>query len=195
MWRGEIISLSASQSSDLDGVINNYLWQYSDSEGNSGTATGSNVEITGFGNIEVILTVEDDLGLTNTATTNLITTQGPRVTGLTAVNINDGVELLWQWSGDDTTFIVLRNGEQIGTTSGFTFVDKPVIAGPTSYTITPVIDERELSAGSMTLTDFDVNISLELDSSVSESGGLILGILFLISSVAVISLALLQRRE
>ena len=195
LWRGEIISLSASQSSDLDGVINNYLWQYSDSEGNSGTATGSNVEITGFGNIEVILTVEDDLGLTNTATTNLITTQGPRVTGLTAVNINDGVELLWQWSGDDTTFIVLRNGEQIGTTSGFTFVDKPVIAGPTSYTITPVIDERELSAGSMTLTDFDVNISLELDSSVSESGGLILGILFLISSVAVISLALLQRRE
>ena len=75
------------------------------------------------------------------------------------------------------------------------FEDEPLIAGATSYTITPVIDGQELLEGSMTVTDFEVSLSIESNSQVSETGGFVLGLLFLLASIAVISLSLLDRRK
>ena len=195
LWRGEIITVDASESFDLDGVVKNYLWQWQDSEGNSGTTSGKIAEIIGYGAITVTLTVEDDLGLTDTVSDIIVTTQGPRVTGLIATNQDSRVLLSWEWSGEQADFIVLRNSERVGDSNGLSFEDEPLIAGATSYTITPVIDGQALLEGSMTVTDFEVSLSIESNSQVSETGGFVLGLLFLLASIAVISLSLLDRRK
>ena len=195
LWRGEIITIDASESFDLDGVVKNYLWQWQDSEGNSGSTSGKIAEIIGYGTITVTLTVEDDLGLTDTVSDIIVTTQGPRVTGLIATNQDSGVLLSWEWSGEQADFIVLRNSEHVGDSNGLSFEDEPLIAGATSYTITPVIDGQALLEGSMMVTDFEVSLSIESNSQVSETGGFVLGLLFLLASIAVISLSLLDRRR
>ena len=46
-------------------------------------------------------------------------------------------------------------------TSELSYTDKPIIAGPTSYTITPVIEEQSLVAGSTSIADFEVAISTD----------------------------------
>ena len=180
---------------DLDGIVKNYLWQWQDSEGNSGSTSGKIAEIIGYGTITVTLTVEDDLGLTDTVNDMIVTTQGPRVTGLIVTNQDSGVLLSWEWSGEQADFIVLRNSERVGDSNGLSFEDEPLIAGATSYTITPVIDGQMLLEGSMTVTDFEVSLSIESNSQVSETGGFVLGLLFLLASIAVISLSLLDRRK
>ena len=195
LWRGEIITVDASNSFDLDGIVKNYLWQWQDSEGNSGFSSGEVSEIIGYGTITVTLTVEDDLGLTDTVNDMIVTTQGPQVTGLTATNQDSGVLLSWEWSGGPADFIVLRNSERIGDSTGLTFEDEPLIAGATSYTVTPVVGGQMLLEGSMTVTDFEVSISIESNNQVSETGGFVLGLIFIISSFAVISLSLLERRK
>ncbi len=195
LWRGEIIQLDASSSFDVDGVITNYLWQYQDSEGNQASATGQSVEIIGYGTIGMSLTVEDDLGLTATLNSIIVTTQGPIISELSAVNDDKEVLLTWQYSGDNAEFSILRSGEQIGTTTNQAFADEPLIAGPTSYTITPVVDGQQLIAGSMTISDFEVSITIEPASSVSETGGFILGIIFLLASFGVVTLSLIGRRN
>ena len=110
--------VDASDSFDLDGVVKNYLWQWQDSEGNVGSSSGKVAEIIGYGTITVTLTVEDDLGLTDTVNDIIVTTQGPQVTELTAINQDSGVLLSWEWSGDTADFIVLRNSEQVGISTG-----------------------------------------------------------------------------
>ena len=195
LWRGEMITLDGSESLDLDGVITNYLWQYQDSEGNSGAETGKIVEIIGYGEISVTLTVEDDLGLIDILSDVIITTNGPKVSELAARNDDMEVKLSWQWSGENTDFILLRNGEEISRTTNLRFEDEPIMSGATSYTVTPVVNGKELIAGSMTISDFEVAITTESASGVSETGGFVLGLIFLTSSIAVISLSLIQRRE
>ena len=195
LWRGEIITLDGSESFDLDGVITNYLWQYQDSEGNSGAEIGKMAEIIGYGEITVTLTVEDDLGLTDIVTGVIVTTQGPKVSELEARNDGAEVSLSWQWSGESVDFILLRNGEEIDRTTNLQFDDEPIISGATSYTVTPIVNGKELIAGSMTISNFEVAITTEPASGVSETGGFVLGIIFLISSIAVISLSLIQRRD
>ena len=177
------------------GVITNYLWEFQDSNGNSVSLSGEQVAIIGSGTIGLILTVEDDLGLIGTTTKIIQTTQGPSVTELTASNEPSGVMLDWQWSGNLVEFLIFRNGEQIGVTSELSYTDKPIIAGPTSYTITPVIEEQSLVAGSTSIADFEVAISTDSTSTISDSGGFILGIIILVSSIGLVSLGLLQRRE
>ena len=195
LWSGEKILVDGGTSFDFDGVITNYLWEYQDSNGNSVSLSGEQVAIIGSGTIGLILTVEDDLGLIGTTTKIIQTTQGPSVTELTASNEPSGVMLDWQWSGDLVEFLIFRNGEQIGVTSELSYTDKPIIAGPTSYTITPVIEEQSLVAGSTSIADFEVAISTDSTSTISDSGGFILGITILVSSIGLVSLGLLQRRE
>ena len=195
LWDGEIILVDGSKSIDNDGIVVNYLWEYQDSNGNSVSLTGEQIELIGSGTIGIILTVEDDLGLTATTTRVIQTSQGPSASGLFALNEPAGVKLTWQWSGDSAEFTILRNGEEVGVTSELTFTDKPVMAGPTSYTVSPVIDNQTLIAGSTSIVDFDVAISVDSTSSVSDTGGFVLGVMLLIISIGVISLGLLQRRE
>ena len=195
LWRGEVITVDANASFDLDGALKNYLWQWQDSEGNSGSLSGEMAQIIGYGTIGVTLTIEDDLGLTDSVNSIIVTTQGPQVTGLIATNQDSAVSLSWEWSGGLADFIVLRNGEQVGLATGLGFEDEPLIAGATSYTITPVVEGQTLLEGSMTVADFEVSISVEPNNQISETGGFVLAVIFILSSFAVISLSIFERRR
>jgi hypothetical protein len=195
LWSGELIVINATQSYDLDGIISNYYWQWDDNFGNPMSIEGEVISIITTGITTLSLTVEDDLGSTATATQTIQTTQGPTISALVAQNDDGEVELTWQWDGESATFLILRNNFQIDETNEFKFSDSPTIAGSTNYTIIPVIDGQQLVAGSMTISNFEVDTTTESASGLSEIGGLYLGLLFLAVSILITALGLLQRRD
>ncbi len=195
LWSGELIVINATQSYDLDGIISNYYWQWDDNFGNPMSIEGEVISIITTGITTLSLTVEDDLGSTATATQTIQTTQGPTISALVAQNDDGKVDLTWQWDGESATFLILRNNFQIDETNEFKFSDSPTIAGSTNYTIIPVIDGQQLVAGSMTISNFEVDTTTESASGLSEIGGLYLGLLFLAVSILITALGLLQRRD
>ena len=195
LWSGELIVINATQSYDLDGIISNYYWQWDDNFGNPMSSEGETISIITTGTTSISLTVEDDLGSTATATRSIQTTQGPTISALVAQNDAGEVDLTWQWDGESATFLILRNNFQIHETNEFKFSDSPTVAGSTNYTITPVIDGQKLVAGSMSISNFEVDTTTESASGLSETGGLYLGLLFLAVSILITALGLLQRRD
>jgi len=195
IWSGEIIILNGSESTDLDGVIVNHHWDWQDSSGQSGVVEGDIVEIIANGLITVTLTVEDELGQSSEVVQTIQTTTGPKITTLVAENKGMNVELNWQWDGPEATFYILRNGLKVGESIDTSFVDVPIIAGSTNYTAIPVIDQQGLIQGSMTITNFDVDVTTDSASGLSETGGFLIGILFLFISIAVASVGLIQRGD
>ena len=195
LWSGESIVINATQSYDLDGIIANYYWQWYDNFGNPMSSEGEIISIITTGTTSISLTVEDDLGSTATTTQSIQTTQGPTISALVAQNDDGDVDLTWQWDGESATFLVIRNNFQIDETDQFKFSDSPIVAGSTNYTVIPVIDGQQLVAGSMTLSNFEVETTTESASGLSETGGLYLGLLFLAVSISITALGLLQRRD
>lgn len=195
LWSGELIVINATQSYDLDGIISNYYWQWDDNFGNPMSSEGETISIITAGTTSISLTVEDDLGSTATAIQSIQTTQGPTISALIAQNDAGEVDLTWQWDGESATFLILRNNFQIDATNEFKFSDSPTVAGSTNYTITPVIDGQQLVAGSMSISNFEVDTTIESASGLSETGGLYLGLLFLAVSILITALGLLQRRD
>ena len=195
LWSGELIVINATQSYDLDGIISNYYWQWDDNFGNPISSEGEIISIITTGTTSISLTVEDDLGSTATTTQSIQTTQGPTISALVAQNDAGEVDLTWQWDGEPATFLILRNNFQIDETDQFKFSDSPIVAGSTNYTVIPVIGGQQLVAGSMTLSNFEVDTTTESASGLSETGGLYLGLLFLAVSILITALGLLQRRD
>ena len=195
LWSGELIVINATQSYDLDGIISNYYWQWDDNFGNPMSSEGETISIITTGTTSISLTVEDDLGSTATATRSIQTTQGPTISALVAQNDAGEVDLTWQWDGESATFLIMRNNFQIDEINEFKFSDSPTVAGSTNYTITPVIDGQQLVAGSMSISNFEVDTTTESASGLSETGGLYLGLLFLAVSILITALGLLQRRD
>ena len=195
LWSGESIVINATQSYDLDGIIANYYWQWSDNFGNPMSSEGEIISIITTGTISISLTVEDDLGSTATTTQSIQTIQGPTISALVAQNDDGDVDLTWQWDGESAPFLIIRYKFEIDESEECKFGDSPIVAGSTNYSVIPVIDGQQLVAGSMTLSNFEVDTTTESASGLSETGGLYLGVLFLAVSILITALGLLQRRD
>ena len=195
LWDGEEIKVTAQNSTDLDGRITTYSWQWSDTSGNSGTGSGKEYTFIPNGMVTVTLTVYDELDSNGFTSINLQTEAGPKVTSLDAKSIQENVKLTWAWDGPDATFEVFRNGDSISVISELEFVDTPLISGPTDYTIRPIIDGQGLHSGSSSIEGFMVETIEPAESSVSTTGGLITGLLFIILSIGSLSLIFIDRRD
>jgi hypothetical protein len=195
LWDGEEIKVSAQNSTDSDGRIETYSWQWSDNNGNSGTGSGKEYTFIPNGMVTLTLTVYDELGSNGYTSINLQTEAGPKVTSLEAYSMQEQVTLSWSWSGPEATFEILRNGDSITVISELEFVDTPLISGPTDYTIRPIIDGQGLHSGSSTIEGFMVETIEPTESSVSTTGGLITGLLFIILSIGSLSLIFIDRRD
>jgi len=195
LWDGEEIKVSAQNSTDSDGRIETYSWQWSDNNGNSGTGSGKEYTFIPNGMVTLTLTVYDELGSNGYTSINLQTEAGPKVTSLEAYSMQEQVRLSWSWSGPEATFEILRNGDSITVISELEFVDTPLISGPTDYTIRPIIDGQGLHSGSSTIEGFMVETIEPTESSVSTTGGLITGLLFIILSIGSLSLIFIDRRD
>jgi hypothetical protein len=195
LWDGEEIKVSAQNSTDSDGRIETYSWQWSDNNGNSGTGSGKEYTFIPNGMVTLTLTVYDELGSNGYTSINLQTEAGPKVTSLEAYSMQEQVRLSWSWIGPEATFEILRNGDSITVISELEFVDTPLISGPTDYTIRPIIDGQGLHSGSSTIEGFMVETIEPTESSVSTTGGLITGLLFIILSIGSLSLIFIDRRD
>lgn len=198
LWIGETITLDASQSFDSDGLITNAIWVWSDSLGNGGQLIGMSRELVLESRSATIqLTVIDDSGGRNTTTRSIVLTSPPTITNFD-VSI-DGVEanLDWDWSGPQANFNVYRNGVLIAVVENSSYTDSPELAGAHTWSVSAVIgdveigeDESDLS----TTTALDLS-SLDETGAPSATGGLILGIIFIVFGFGGLLLALNGGRD
>ena len=195
LWDGEEIKVSAQNSTDSDGRIETYSWQWSDNNGNSGIGSGKSFSFIAKGSVTITLTVFDELGSNGYSSINLQTEAGPKVTSLEAESVQQQVKLSWAWSGPEATFEILRNGDSITVISELEFIDTPLLSGPTDYTIRPIIDGNGLHSGSSSIEGFLVETVEPAGDSVSSTGGLITGILFITLSIGSLSLIFIDRRD
>lgn len=130
---GLTCSFDGSASTDADGTISTYAWNFGDGTSGSG-ATVSKTYASG-GTRTVTLTVTDNAGATGSQSRS-VTTTAPS-TGIT-LNVSTTkrrgvVTANLSWTGAASSVAVIRDGVQIGTTSGTSYADN---LGKTSGTRT-----------------------------------------------------------
>tara|TARA_Y100000766_G_scaffold284894_1_gene305266 strand:+ start:10971 stop:13364 length:2394 start_codon:yes stop_codon:yes gene_type:complete len=195
VWKGELTTLSAILSEDIDGQIVEFAWSWNDSDGITLTDSGSEIQMIPHSNTDVMLTVYDDMGAFATASVRLTTSQGPTVSDFLIDAGDTLVVLEWAWNGPNATFNILRNGVAIGVTDSLTYSDRPLFAGESSYSIQPVIGETPLIAGSSPTQSVILEpISADAPGPSSFSG-LVSGIIFLLIGLGACGLALIERRD
>ncbi len=141
-----IVELDASASSDSDGTIEQYDWNFGDGTTAQGI-TASHIYNTA-GNFTITLTVTDNVGETGSAST-VISAIDPgslnAPAGLTATVSGSTVSLSWTDNSDEDAFVVQRAQKikgkydfaDIGTTGAnvFAFVDSDLRRGTYQYRV------------------------------------------------------------
>jgi len=195
VWIGETITVTSEQSSDSDGEVINSIWSWNDSSGNSGSAHSTqSFTFTAFSQVTLTLQIVDDLGGIGLATKTIEVVNGPHVSNIATVQNGEEVELSWQWDGPQSEFSIIRNGNIIATTNQTSFIDIPIFSGDNSYSIQPVIDGRQLDAGSDS-SSTTVESSFKELQSTNDTAGLVLGLILLISSLIVAGTGYLNRGD
>jgi hypothetical protein len=195
VWIGETVTVSSDQSSDSDGEVINSIWSWHDSSGNSGSAHSTqSFTFTPFSEVTLTLQIVDDLGGIGLATKTIEVVNGPHVSNIVTVQNGEEVELSWQWDGPQSEFSIIRNGNSIATTNQTSFVDIPIFSGDNSYSIQPVIDGRQLDAGSDSSAT-TVESSFKELQSTNDTAGLVLGLIMLISSLIAAGTGYLNRGD
>ena len=195
VWIGETITVTSEQSSDSDGEVINSIWSWNDSSGNSGSAHSlQSFTFTPFSEVTLTLQIVDDLGGIGLATKTIEVVNGPHVSSIATVQNGEEVELSWQWDGPQTEFSIIRNGNAIASTNQTSFIDIPIFSGDNSYSIQPVIDGRQLDAGS-DLSSITVESSFKELQSTNDTAGMILGLIMLLSSLIAAGTGYLNRGD
>ena len=195
VWIGETVTVTSEQSSDSDGEVINSIWSWNDSSGNSGSAHSlQSFTFTPFSEVTLTLQIVDDLGGIGLATKTIEVVNGPHVSSIATVQNGEEVELSWQWDGPQTEFSIIRNGNTIASTNQTSFIDIPIFSGDNSYSIQPVIDGRQLDAGS-DLSSVTVESSFKELQSTNDTAGMILGLIMLLSSLIAAGTGYLNRGD
>ena len=195
LWDNEEIVVTGKNSSDLDGFIDKYFWQWSDNNGNSGSGTGKLFSFSPMGDVMLRLTVEDELGGIDDDSVNFQTEAGPKVTQLKVEGVGEQVRLSWNWDGPEATFEIFRNGDSLAIITEYGFTDTPLLSGSTDYTVKPIIDDKPLNSGAATLEGFIVESVDPKSNEVSTTGGLITGLVFILISIGSIAMVFFERRD
>ena len=195
LWDNEEIVVTGKNSTDLDGFIDEYSWQWWDNNGNSGSGTGKTFSFSAMGDVMLRLIVEDEFGAIGDDSINFQTEAGPKVSQLVVEGQGEQVRLSWDWNGPNATFEIFRNGDSLSIISEYGFTDIPLLSGPTDYTVKPIIDDRTINSGAITVEGFIVDSIDPKSNDVSTTGGLITGILFITISFGTLVMAFVDRRD
>lgn len=132
-------SFDGSASSDSDGSIVAFAWDFGD--GNSATGASASNTYASAGSFSVSLTVTDDGGATNTSSRNIEVVDpngGPTITLSISVNGNPNrPNVNLSWNGATTNQVdIRRNGSVISTTNNDgSFRDRPGSGGNFTYEV------------------------------------------------------------
>ncbi len=125
-----------STSTDSDGSIVDYSWDFGD--GNVGSGAVATHQYAASGNYSVTLTVTDDDGATDSVTTAYDVDVPAMTLDLEVTRANKSrrgsVRVSLEWTGASGDVVVLRDGVQVGTTSDSRYTDRFRDAEVTSVT-------------------------------------------------------------
>ncbi|WP_198295056.1 immunoglobulin-like domain-containing protein, partial [endosymbiont of Ridgeia piscesae] len=134
------VSFTGSNSSDSDGSIASYAWDFGDGN-NSGSADPSHT-YTSQGVYTATLTVTDDGGASNSASLTITVTETPDTEApsvpeglIVSAEGTDKINLSWQPASDNvavTGYRIFRDGNELATTSETSYQDSGLSAS-TSY--------------------------------------------------------------
>ena len=132
---GAMVSFDASASSDPDGQVVAWLWTIDGVE-----MSGQSIEIPlGGGSHNVVLTVIDEIGASDSAQSSLSFGTMPSVESLEASLDGTRVILQWDWAGSPTEFRVYRSTSPITSVVGLTAMDPtPDLGEPVPVAMQPV---------------------------------------------------------
>lgn len=110
---GDEITFDASASKDQDGSINYYWWDFDETKTEGKKAYYSYHTYKRLGEYNITLTVQDNLGTTN-STTRIINVNPPGKNGINANARNSSVEILYPFNESKVPYFVNVNGKIVG---------------------------------------------------------------------------------
>ena len=170
---GLAITLSATGSSDSDGIVVDAIWQI---EGQTYSGLEINFIPTQTSN-QVTLTVYDDQGASHNVSTTVNAIIPSMPSDIIAVQEGSGIRLTWQ--GTATQYQILRDGQQIALVDETTYFDEPTLSGDHSYQVNTVIDGDVIGSGPSQIANIDAS-AITLEDSSGDLASLIMAIFMLI---------------
>ena len=195
LYAGERVHLSGTQSTDPDNAIVRYQWIWSGG-GASGIETSFLMPLTGT--IDVVLSVTDASGASNSTTVTLTSSSPLPCPNLTSIVSGNDVSLEWTWtSPEQASFEITRNGVIIGVTNSTIFADTPSLTGISSYQIQTYIDDRILESSCQSpSTDVFIESSVtDFEEGPSSVAGLGLGSIYVLLGILLLVSATLRRGD
>jgi len=195
LYAGERVHLSGTQSTDPDNAIVRYQWMWSGG-GASGIETSFLMPLTGT--IDVVISVTDASGASNSTTVTLTSGSPLPCPDLTSIVSGNDVSLEWTWtSPEQASFEITRNGVIIGVTNSTIFADTPSLTGISSYQIQTYIDDRILESSCQSpSTDVFIESSVtDFEEGPSSVAGLGLGSIYVLLGILLLVSATLRRGD
>ncbi|MGB2425281.1 MAG: PKD domain-containing protein, partial [Candidatus Poseidoniaceae archaeon] len=195
LYAGERVHLSGTQSTDPDNAIVRYQWMWSGG-GASGIETSFLMPLTGT--IDVVLSVTDASGASNSTTVTLTSSSPLPCPNLTSIVSGNDVSLEWTWtSPEQASFEITRNGVIIGVTNSTIFADTPSLTGISFYQVQTYIDDRILESSCQSpSTDVIIESSVtDFEEGPSSVAGLGLGSIYVLLGILLLVSATLRRGD
>ena len=195
LYAGERVHLSGTQSTDPDNAIVRYQWMWTGG-GASGIETSFLMPL--IGTIDVVLSVTDASGASNSTTMTLTSSSPLPCPNLTSIVSGNDVSLEWTWtSPEQASFEITRNGVIIGVTNSTIFADTPSLTGISSYQIQTYIDDRILESSCQSpSTDVFIESSVtDFEEGPSSVAGLGLGSIYVLLGILLLVSATLRRGD
>jgi hypothetical protein len=200
--------LDAVLSSDADGEIVGWFWEWEDING-AQTSSESAIEvILVLGVTDVKLTVFDEYGGTSDIIKSVNAIDGPTVSACTIDVSNGMMTLTWDWDGQATEFVVWRlantdsggvsDWARVATVNQSTWSEPLTFSGESSYQVSVIIDGVENNRA--VAGESQVSVSLSADDmlsqereDISSSAQLVMLILFTLGAISAIGSATIER--
>lgn len=200
--------LDAVLSSDADGEIVGWFWEWEDING-AHTSSESAIEvILVLGVTDVKLTVFDEYGGTSDIIKSVNAIDGPTVSACTIDVSNGMMTLTWDWDGQATEFVVWRlanaNSDGVSDWARVAIVNQSswseplTFSGDSTYQVSVIIDGVENNRA--VAGESQVSVSLSADDMLSQerenisgSAQLVMLILFILGALLAIGSATIER--
>ena len=188
VWVGVPTTLSALDSTDVDGIIVDATW----------TIDGvqmSGIEVTfvpSSTTSSIDLTIYDDAGGSASTSSVVSASNPPQASGIKTESIGSKVEISWQ--GTSSEWAVYRDGAYLGTTDENSWEDTPPIAGTYTYSINPVIEGITIPVSQDASASLTTDV-VEEAPGPSTTAGMIIGILMILIGGAGVAQSFAPRRD
>ena len=188
VWVGVPTLLSATTSTDVDGVITDATWLIDGVEygGIEIMFTPTSTEA------DIFLTVYDDQGAAANTSSLLSAVTPPSVQNLKSERSGSSITITWDGEADNWS--VYRDGIALGQTSTNTWSDSPTVVGLHLYNVYAVIGDTEVMSGDGITAELTINDARQ--ATGPETGfGTVVGIIMILVGGAGIASTFISRRD